>query len=89
MQIDHIQVDNGEDLYGHTRHAGVPVGQHFGVCVQGTAGETETRNRDTEKNVVNVIKVMSFHFYFVCFTCSTSVSDLRILISLLEALTSE
>lgn len=82
MQIDHIQVDNGEDLYGHTRHAGVPVGQHFGVCVQGTAGETETRIRETEK-------VMSFHFYFVCFTCFSSVSDLRILISLLEALPSE
>lgn len=48
MQIDHIHVDDGENLHGHTRRAGVPVGQHFGVCVQGTAVETETRNGETE-----------------------------------------
>lgn len=46
VQIDHIKVHQGEYLHRHKRLAGVPVHQHFGVRVQGTAVDTETRKRE-------------------------------------------
>lgn len=46
VQIDHIQVDDGEYLHGHTRCAGVAVHQHFDVCVQGAAVERQKRGSE-------------------------------------------
>lgn len=43
MQVDHTQVDEGEDLHRQARCAGVPVGEHFGVLIQRTAVEQFNR----------------------------------------------
>lgn len=34
MQVDHAEVNEGEDLHRHARCAGIAVGEHFGVGVQ-------------------------------------------------------
>lgn len=63
VQIDHIKVDKGEYLDRHTRSAGVPIGQHFGVGVKGTAVETNIRNSGNDTAM----------FFFV------SISDMAVL----------
>lgn len=82
MQIDHVQADDGEYLYGHARCAGVPVGQHFGVCVQGTAVETETRKCETENAIFQALSASDMLVKFYKLTNNIDSSDLRIFMSL-------
>lgn len=37
MQIDHSQVDKGENPHSHTGGGGVPIHQHLCIAIEGTA----------------------------------------------------